>query len=181
LDDHERLYLAEMVPAAESAVAKSVRGVRLADGAAVPVADVRACFGNRLHETGRGVLLQDLGDNDGPALRLVELKTARVLWKKKSPAASIILDSPNAPGLLGVLTPDNEVHVIDLKAAREALRLKLDPAPEHQPQMGVLLADAEQLYVGLSGESSGGSQPHFGGGLAEAPVHGSLYAFPRRG
>src|SRR5262249_29137794 len=79
LDDHERLYLAEMVPAAESALAKSVRAVRLADGAAVPVADIRACFGNRLHETGRGVLLQDLGDNDGPALRLVELKTARVL------------------------------------------------------------------------------------------------------
>src|SRR5262249_21704999 len=26
-----------------------------------------------------------------------------------------------------------------------------------------------------------GSQPHFGGGLAEAPVHGSLYAFPRAG
>jgi hypothetical protein len=183
-DDGERVYAAEMQPGANGEqVARAVRALRLADGVVVPGGDVRACFTNPVQNTGRAVLLNDQADMaKGPILRLVEWRTGRDLWKREYPEGSVVLDTPNAPGLLGVLTPDNVVQVIDLNAARELVRLKLDPAPEQRPQTGVLLADAEQFYVGLCAEGRSGVGAHFTGALAtSAPLNGPLYAFPRAG
>jgi outer membrane protein assembly factor BamB len=160
-----------------------LRAVRLADGTAVRIPIGAAAYARRLRVLGQRLLVCD----DGPAgemiLRLYNILTGKDDWKQAFPSGSVVLSSP-APELLGVISPEGVVAVVDLATRRDGPRLHIDARHRANVTAGCLLADAGQFYVGLQGHGEGslsamdGPNPYFRG-LISAPVNGMLYAFDR--
>jgi outer membrane protein assembly factor BamB/tetratricopeptide (TPR) repeat protein len=179
--DSEMVFVGEHTP---NGSPRTLRAVHRADGTIVSIPDASAVYGRRLRVLGRRLLLSEEGLGGAAVLRLYDALTGKDVWTATYPAGSLILSRAGAD-ILGVALPDGTVAVIDLVAARQVIRLKIDPRHRAKTTAGFLLADARQFYVGLAGPAEetlsvqDGPNPFFRAGLTGIPINGLLYAFDR--
>ena len=178
--DGRRLYLAESHAAGD---VRGVRAVRTADGASVPIPDCLDAYNHKLRAVGGRLLVSEPGTGEELRLRLYDVRTGRDLWKKTFAAHALVLES-SVPELTAVAVPDGTVTVVDLAAAKELVRLNVDPKHLNKVTRGVLLRDRTQYYLVFEGSDTapnvvGDPSPNLNPAERWTPVSGMIYAFDR--
>ena len=178
--DERRLYLVESHAAGD---VRGVRAVRTADGAAVPIPDCVDAYNHKLRTVGRRLLVSEPGSAEEVRLRLYDVQTGQDLWKKTFAAHALVLES-SVPELAAVAAPDGTVTVVDLEAAKELVRLNVDPKHLDKVTRGVLLRDRTQYYLAFQGSDTapnvvGDPNPNLIPLEKWTPVSGMIYAFDR--
>ena len=161
----------------------STRALRLLDGRTVPVPDFSAHLDKKRQIVGRRLLLVESAAKTALTLRLYDILTGADVWKQTYRGGSIVLDSED-PNFTGVVEPDGQVHIVDLRTHREALTGRMaDPTRDLQKVETIhLLADAKLFYLTCHAPSNVGeaqSNLALDIGLRDLPVNGMIYTFER--
>ncbi len=98
--------------------AASTHVLRLADGGTVQAPVFADLFTRRVQLLGRTLLLSEKDDKDAATLRLYDIVSGADVWKQKFRRGAIVLHSEDAH-FTGVIEPNGEVHVVDLRRARK--------------------------------------------------------------
>jgi len=178
--DERRLYLVESHAAGD---VRGVRAVRTADGAAVSIPDCVDAYNHKLRTVGRRLLVSEPGSGEEVRLRLYDVRTGQDLWKQTFAAHALVLES-SVPELTAVAAPDGTVTVVDLAAAKERVRLNVDPKDLDKATRGMLLRDRTQYYLAFQGSDTapnvvGDPVPNLNPVERWTPVSGMIYAFDR--
>jgi outer membrane protein assembly factor BamB len=161
---------------------------RSADGISVKAPDFSALFQKRLHVFGRCLLLSESGTANTVTLRLYDPLTGQDLWKHAYPSRSLVARSED-PRFTGVVEPDGNVHVIDLKTRKEVMTGKLaEPAKDLLNVQTIhLLTDDKNFYFTCQAPMEGNNFNRSGLlsnvntqlGMRTVLVNGMIYAFNR--
>jgi hypothetical protein len=167
-----------------------LRALRAQDGTSLPIPEtpslLAGCHG--IHDSCLLIVTPDKGGID---IRWYDVGIGKDIWKERFPLRSYLLSS-TVPGLTGVVSPDGNVRLVDMKALREGRisglpsRVKIDRKHVPDQRGGTLMLDADHVYLALNHAVPGrgalvdNQNPHFQGDLTNnILLDGSLYAFHR--
>lgn len=160
------------------------RAFRGRDGAAVAVPDFAALYQKRVRTLGRLILVHD-PTPAASTLRLYDPLAGKELWARKFKANSIMLKSEETD-LAGVIEPDGQVTVVNLKTYKDELKASVDPAAVANAKSIHLLQDSQLFYMAVNGPVDPnnpvqGPWSAFlpGSGVRALPVNGRFYAFQK--
>jgi hypothetical protein len=116
-------------------------------------------------------------------LRMYDILEGKDTWKQTFPARSIVLRSENTD-LAGVLEPDGQFSVFDLRAGKSPV-MKATVKAEHRQnlQSAHLLFDGRYVYAALNGQPNGNvlggvqSTLQNNSGLRALPINGWVYCW----
>jgi outer membrane protein assembly factor BamB/tetratricopeptide (TPR) repeat protein len=178
--DDEYVYLIDV---RDNKPIGSGRAVRGRDGASVEVPDFANAFQHRQRILDGRILALDK-DASTATLHLYDIKSGQDLWRKRLPADAVLLRADDSD-LAGVVEPDGNLTVVDLRLAREIFHAQVLPADMEKVNGGLLLQDSRQFYAILNRPSE--HKPDGLQGLVAnvmmlrtAHVNGTVYAFDRR-
>jgi outer membrane protein assembly factor BamB len=194
--DDENIYLVDL---SEEGSATSGRVFRAVDGVTVPGAPNYAMqFQKRIQVSGHTILMSETGAASGAVtLKVYDILKGKDVWSQEYPAKSVVLQPVDAT-LGGVITPEGQVHVIDIASQKEVLKTSkgfdlddpktgIDPSALKDVQNVSVLQDGLNVYLACNGpidpnvQRFGGVQPNLwpGLGLRALPVNGKFFAYER--
>jgi outer membrane protein assembly factor BamB len=177
--DDEYVYLIDV---RDNKAVGSGRALRGRDGASVPVPDFANQFQNRQRIVDGRLLFMEK-DAQASALHFYDVHTGQDVWKRDLTPEAILLQSEE-PELVGVVEPEGEVTVADLRGAKEVFHARVRPADMEKVNAGLLLQDSKQYYVILNRPSE--KKPDVDGPYSNvvvmrtAHVNGAVHAFHRQ-
>jgi len=183
--DDQYIYV---VGISEAGSAVGTRVFRAYDGVSVRVPDFANQYDKRVRMVGRNILTSETDLRGQLKVSVYDILAGKAIWEEKFPAGSILCKSEH-DRLAGVIEPTGDVRIIDVVAQKEVLKTRLDdPAHVAKAQGVYLVADTDNVYLGINGPTDPNLVPWGGGvqsnmaagtGLRSVPVNGEFYAFDR--